>query len=153
MKVVIHCSDSKFGNAALLAKWHVLPKPKGRGWSNIGYHLIILNGKLSSKAEDKSFDGYVETGRPLDDDNILESFEYGAHVRGENHKSVGVCLIGKSGKFTHKQLTQGVIKALRMLQKKFGKLEISQHSDYDKNKPYCAGLTKEQIEDIKYHFE
>ena len=38
-KIIIHCSDSEFGDAALIDKWH-----KERGWTGIGYHYVILNG-------------------------------------------------------------------------------------------------------------
>lgn len=148
MKIVIHCSDSTWGNAAIISKWHVLPPPNGRGWSNIGYHYIILNGKLSPKADNPYFDGYVETGRPLDNNNLLESFEYGAHVKGLNTKSIGVCLIGESGKFTDNQLKE-LEQLLLLLRQQFGKLEISQHSDWDKNKPFCAGLSKEFIRELQ----
>ena len=42
MEIILHCSDSEFGNAAIITKWHALPKPNGRGWSNIGYHYVNM---------------------------------------------------------------------------------------------------------------
>jgi len=46
-KVIIHCSDSSFGNAVLIDKWH-----RQRGFDNIGYHFVILNSHpFSSKQE------------------------------------------------------------------------------------------------------
>lgn len=147
MNIILHCSDSLFGNAAIISKWHVLPKPKGRGWSNIGYHYIVLNGQLSSNVFNKNYDGYIETGRPLDDDNLLESFEYGAHVKGMNTKSIGICLVGESGKFTDKQI-RSMEYLLIGLGQQFGELEISQHSDWDDNKPHCAGFTQDYIDEL-----
>jgi len=47
---------------------------KKRGWKGIGYHKYIRKS------------GLVEKGRPLR--------EQGAHVRGHNHHSVGVCYEG-----------------------------------------------------------
>lgn len=152
MKVIIHCSDSSFGNAATIALWHGLPKSmKGRGWSTIGYHYVILNGHMSSKAYNSFYDGHTETGRPLDDDNLIETFEYGAHVKGENHKSIGICLVGKSGIFTPRQLTSLNV-LLSQLKSQFKKIEISQHSEYDNGKPFCSGLSKEYIENLNHYY-
>jgi hypothetical protein len=50
-------------------RWH-----KGRGWAGIGYHYVIDR------------DGSVTTGRHLN--------KTGAHVKGNNTGSVGICLIG-----------------------------------------------------------
>lgn len=147
MKVILHCSDSTFGNAALIAKWHI-----ERGWANIGYHLGILNGWLSSTAFNKHFDGHLETGRPLSDDNLLTPDEFGAHTLGENRDSVALFLIGKSGKFSTKQIKCLTDNALPLLKYQFGTIEISQHSDHDKKKPYCAGLRREFMEEINLKF-
>jgi N-acetyl-anhydromuramyl-L-alanine amidase AmpD len=88
-KIVIHCSDSKIGNAVMIDKWH-----RDRGWAGIGYHFVIGN---DSKIEGLSFyDGRIEMGRPIN--------KSGAHVRGHNSTSIGICLIGKPGEFTLKQL-------------------------------------------------
>ena len=139
VKVVLHCSDSGFGNAALISKWHSLPKPDGRGWNGIGYHYVILNGWLTSTLFNHKFDGYIETGRPLNDDPFVAKSEMGAHVKGFNTNSVGICLIGKSGKFTNNQLNTA-LKLISELENQFADIEIYQHSELDKAKPFCAGL-------------
>lgn len=52
-----------------IRRWH-----KQRGFRDVGYHYIIrLNGK-------------IEHGRPLD--------EWGAHAKGYNSNSIGICYIG-----------------------------------------------------------
>jgi len=70
--IVIHCSatppSSDIG-ADEIDDWH-----KQRGWSGIGYHAVIRR------------DGQIEFGRHFD--------ESGAHVKGQNYRSVGVCLVG-----------------------------------------------------------
>jgi N-acetylmuramoyl-L-alanine amidase len=58
------------------------PAPKGRGWTDIGYHMVIETC------------GGEFRGRP--DDRL------GAHVEGNNQGNLGVCLIGDT-KFTKKQ--------------------------------------------------
>ena len=85
--IVIHCSDSFFGDAAILRRWHTDPPPKGNGWSDIGYHFVILNGFRKSRTPyDPNKDGRVEKGRPLE--------RIGSHARGHNRHSIGICLIG-----------------------------------------------------------
>lgn len=72
-KVIIHCSATPEGrnvSAADIRRWHV----KGNGWSDIGYHYVIL------------LDGTIERGR-------LESVP-GAHCSGHNHDSIGICYVG-----------------------------------------------------------
>ena len=82
-RITIHCSDSRDGvrfPASWIRKWHM----EHNGWSDIGYHLVIQP------------DGEVEYGRGLN--------RQGAHVSGENHHNVGICLIGKY-LFTRKQFS------------------------------------------------
>lgn len=135
MKIIIHCSDSGFGNAALIDSWH-----RSRGFEKIGYHFVILNGAIGHKKYYDYFDGAIETGRPIDDDKDLEPDEVGAHTLGHN-KSVGVCLIGKSSTFTPKQMNS-LHKLIEMLKVQFGSVEIFQHSDFETKKPFCAGISK-----------
>jgi len=83
-KIIVHCSDSLWGDAQIIDKWH----KEDRGWSGIGYHFVILNGIRRYNAPyDKSIDGAIEDGRPVT--------EIGAHVKGHNRDSIGICLIGK----------------------------------------------------------
>lgn len=141
VKVILHCSDSHFGNASLIAKWHVME----RGWNGIGYHFVILNGWVAAGAYHPHFNGHVETGRPLDNDPFIEEQEVGAHVRGHNRQSVGICLIGKSGQFTDEQLN-AALPCVHMLEQQFGDIELFQHSHFDAKKAYCAGLNMSQFQ-------
>jgi len=68
--VVIHCSDSTWGDAKEIDKWH-----KERGWAGIGYNFVIKR------------DGNVQLGRTLK--------RNGAHARGCNTDYIGICMIGK----------------------------------------------------------
>ena len=71
-KIIIHCSATREGediSASTIDKWH-----KKRGWKGIGYHFVIR------------LNGLIETGRMID--------ECGAHTKGENCTSIGVCYIG-----------------------------------------------------------
>jgi len=90
-KIIIHCSDSDFGSASVIDEWH-----KERGWDGIGYHYVITNGAQNSCRPYKgSDDGIIQDGRNVE--------KQGAHVRGHNSDSIGICLIGKHH-FTGKQM-------------------------------------------------
>ncbi len=70
--VTVHASatpPSRGGDRAMLDRMH-----KNRGWSGIGYHLVIQR------------DGTVEIGRPWR--------KMGAHVGSHNKHNFGICLIG-----------------------------------------------------------
>lgn len=72
-RIIIHCSATREGqdiDAATIKRWHT----QDRGWSDIGYHYVI------------KLDGCLEAGRPLD--------RTGAHVKGHNKDSIGICYIG-----------------------------------------------------------
>ena len=90
-KIIIHCSASDFGNAQRIREWHL-----ENGWSDIGYHYVINNGKVfkDDKINQRVQDGFIEKGR---DDSIV-----GAHTQGQNSNSIGICLIGNKD-FTEEQ--------------------------------------------------
>lgn len=145
VKVIFHCSDSSFGNAAVITQWHLQ-----RGFLTIAYHYVILNGLLAPAKYHAYFDGHIETGRPLDDDSDLELDEKGAHTFNYN-LAIGICLIGLSGQFTSAQLRASE-HLVRKIRGQFKEIEVGQHSDYDPKKPKCAGLTKLQLHDLnQYH--
>lgn len=96
--IIVHCSDSSFGDAKLINEWH-----QERGWKTIGYHFVILNGIRKSNTFNECDDGLIEKGRPLDDDLFITGSEIGAHTLGLNDESIGICLIGKK-RFTEVQL-------------------------------------------------
>ena len=98
-RIVVHCSVSTWGSAPEIKKWHV----EGNGWADIGYHYVILNGKIRPDYFLDCMDGSVEVGRQIDGDMIVDSGEQGAHAYGYNSDSIGICLIGKE-KFTPDQM-------------------------------------------------
>jgi len=88
-EIIVHCADTRpewMAGHSVEAKrdeirrWHV----EDRGWRDIGYAMIIDR------------DGSVAKGRDLDDDG--DTFDdIGAHTKGRNSRSVGICLIGGHG--------------------------------------------------------
>lgn len=76
-EIILHCSATEAGEdikAADIRRWHTLPKPRGRGWRDIGYHYVV------------DLDGTIEAGRPVD--------QVGAHVSGHNQTTIGICYVG-----------------------------------------------------------
>ena len=132
-KIVVHCSATRNGKSIkqpgknatqVIDGWH-----KQRGFkrqlsaqrafnphlSSIGYHFVI------------DVDGSVETGRQVG--------EIGAHVKGHNQNSVGICLVGgitasgkNHGEYTEAQW-QSLYKLLRELEANHPKALICGHRD------------------------
>ena len=131
---VIHTSDSSFGNSLLIDSWH-----KEKGWSKIGYHLVILNGNVKSRQYNPLFDGLLETGRSFDTDDYITKDERGAHVLGYNDVSIGICLIGKNGKYSPMQLDT-LANTMKSILKEYPWIEFVGHCDLDSRKPHCPGF-------------
>ena len=101
-RIVIHCSASDWGSMKVIDKWH-----KEKGWDGCGYHYTISNGHTQSCVKyDKKNDGIIEAGRPLE--------KPGAHVKGHNQDSIGICLIGNQH-FTGKQLLHSLPQLVNQL--------------------------------------
>ena len=168
--VVLHLTASTFGDAAQVDQWH-----KANGWSGIGYHRLIQNGKRrASDAYDASRDGKVEKGRP--------DGKQGAHCRAGamNACTYGVCCVGSPGTVpagakaaaaelvVRRYLTARQAAALAdtvarlciqhgwnprgsFVHPVTGKTVpvISHHSDHDPaNKPFCASLRLDAVRDL-----
>lgn len=80
--VVHHTATPTSWTVERLRKLHV----EQNGWRDIGYHYVI---RLNDE-------GFAEThiGRPHDGSTDLEPWEYGAHVRGSNSRSLGLAMVG-----------------------------------------------------------
>ena len=71
--LVVHCSDTNNGED--LSAFDIHKMHLNFGWDGIGYHKVICRS------------GKIENGRP--------EYWMGAHVKGKNDVSLGVCLIGR----------------------------------------------------------
>lgn len=70
--IIVHCAATPEGKdftVADIRRWH-----KERGFKDIGYHYVVYR------------DGSVHTGRP--------EAKAGAHCKGYNNCSIGVCYVG-----------------------------------------------------------
>jgi len=139
-EIIVHCTATRpewmeanatSAKVAELKRWHCDPKPKGRGWSDIGYHFVV----------DRN--GAVAEGRPL--------ARSGAHCRGRNANSIGVTLVGGFGSdaddqfdehFTQDQ-ADALVALLNRLSTEHKISKITGHHDYA-NKA-CPGFRMAQF--------
>ena len=131
-RIILHCSATREGkdfSADTIRDWHV----KGNGWSDIGYHWVIR------------LDGSIEVGRPLE--------KSGAHTKGHNKDSVGVCYIGgcdADGKPKdtmnpeQEKAWRMIVMSLRTL---YGDLTIHGHNEFA-NKACPSFIVKEKFADM-----
>lgn len=112
--LVIHCSDTDDDfTVEDIHEMHL-----NFGWDGIGYHKVI----------DQK--GYIFDGRP--------EYWVGAHVKGFNEISLGVCLIGKN-KFSKEQL-EALKSLLRIWKKKYPASKILGHKDLGKTSKTCPNF-------------
>ena len=96
-EIILHCTATPEGrNVSVqdIRRWHI----EGNGWSDIGYHYVVL------------LDGSVRDGRPVS--------KIGAHCTGHNAFSIGIAYVGgcaPDGKTPRDTRTPEQKKALREL--------------------------------------
>jgi hypothetical protein len=82
--IIVHHSDSDYGSAAIIDKWH-----RDRGFDELGYHFVIGNGTNSG-------DGQIEVGPRW------SKQKWGAHDNAldnrYNEHGIGICLVGDFNK-------------------------------------------------------
>jgi N-acetylmuramoyl-L-alanine amidase len=125
-KVIVHCAATPDSlprgfTAADVDKWH-----KERGWRGIGYHRFIRG------------DGEIEQGRP--------DSEIGAHAKGHNMDSLGICYDG-SYLPTLPQVLSLVI-LFREFRMKYGIDWADWHGHYEFANKDCPGFRIEVLRDI-----
>jgi N-acetyl-anhydromuramyl-L-alanine amidase AmpD len=119
--IAVHCSATKPSMdvpVERIDKWH-----KRRGWSGIGYHYYIRRN------------GAIFLGRDLKTP--------GAHVRGFNNESIGICYEGgidEQGKAEDnrtKEQKQALKNLLIVLKQRFPQAVIKGHRDFPNVSKSC----------------
>ena len=114
--LVVHCTDTENNkdlNSLDIHKMHL-----DFGWDGIGYHKVICRS------------GKIENGRP--------EYWVGAHVKGKNNISLGVCLVGRD-QFTEKQFSS-LEKVLRSWKSSYPTAIIIGHSDTGNTQKTCPNF-------------
>ncbi|MGB1895494.1 MAG: N-acetylmuramoyl-L-alanine amidase, partial [Candidatus Puniceispirillaceae bacterium] len=114
--LVVHCSDTPDEDELTARDIHAMHL--GFGWDGAGYHAIITR------------DGICHPGRP--------EYWQGAHVKGRNHDSVGVCLIGRHN-FTPDQFA--ALEALLLTWSgRYPNAEVVGHRDIQQTHKTCPNF-------------
>lgn len=127
--IVVHCSatppSSDIG-ADEIRDWHT----RRNNWSDIGYHTVIRR------------DGVIEFGRHFD--------KPGAHVKGQNFQSVGVCLVGGVNErgiaeknFTDEQM-RSLVFVLHVLSLAYPGAEVLGHRDLSPDRNGDGIVTRDE---------
>ena len=116
-KIIIHRTASpKSTTVDQIRDWHV----NGRGWSDIGYHFIVLE------------DGSVAAGRHIN--------RTGAHCKGQNKASIGIAITGNTSEEPPSQIQLeslwGKIKML-MAEYNLSRANVYAHKDFSATE--CCG--------------
>lgn len=127
--LVVHCSATRPSldvRAVDIDRWH-----RARGWRRIGYHYVITRS------------GAVESGRT--------EAEAGAHVRGHNARSIGICLAGgvaEDGRTAESNFTgaqfAALVRLLRELRQRYPQARICGHRDLSPDRNGDGKITRQE---------
>lgn len=125
-KIIIHCSATPEGRNWTLKD--IERDHKSKGYKKVGYHYVIC------------LDGTIEKGR-------AES-EVGAHCKGHNAKSIGICYVGgldknRRPKDTRTEAQRASMKRLiEELQERYPDAGIHGHNEFANKACPCFDVTK-----------
>jgi N-acetylmuramoyl-L-alanine amidase len=113
-KIIVHCTATIEGKAFTandITRWH-----KQRGFATIGYHWVVL------------LDGTIQQGRA--------EMTMGAHCKGHNANSIGICYIGgldengKSKDTRTPEQKKALLELLKRLKKDYPNATIHGHREF-----------------------
>lgn len=127
-KIIIHCSATPEGKNFTVKQIDACHRQ--RGFNGIGYHFVIY------------LDGSVHVGRPL--------AKAGAHCKGHNAHSIGVCYIGgvasdgKTPKDTRTDAQKAsLVKLITELRQQFPNASVHGHREFANKACPCFDARKE----------
>lgn len=104
-RIILHHAEASNCTAENIHRWHL-----NNGWSGAGYHFLVRK------------DGSIYRLRPED--------KVGAHARGSNSNSIGICF---EGKYMEETMPEAQIKAgqelVSYLKEKYNITKVQRHSD------------------------
>ena len=126
-EIIVHCTATfpeQVVTVADVTRWH-----RQLGWKTIGYHYLVT---LAAE---------IQTGRPIE--------EAGAHCKGHNANSIGVCYVGglnAEGRPTDTRTPaqrQALKTLLKQLRAQFPNAKIHGHRDFAQKACPCFDATTE----------
>jgi N-acetylmuramoyl-L-alanine amidase len=127
-KIIVHCSATPEGRNFTVKQIDACHRQ--RGFNGIGYHFVIY------------LDGSVHVGRPL--------AKAGAHCKGYNAHSIGVCYIGgvaadgKTPKDTRTDTQKAsLVKLITELRQQFPNASVHGHREFANEACPCFDAHKE----------
>ncbi len=121
--VVHHSASPRETTIEQIRDWH-----RAKGWNEIGYHLLVTG------------DAAVRAGRDLQ--------VQGAHAKGHNRDSIGVCVIGDNTRPEHAWTADQILTlrlVLRGLLEKYPEAEMLGHRDLPDAATLCPGLDVREL--------
>lgn len=126
--IIVHCSATPLRRdigVSEIRRWH-----RSQGWNDIGYHYVVR------------LDGTIEAGR--------STTLPGAHCKGLNHCSIGVCYVGgvledfktPADTRTPRQ-KEALLKLIAQLLIRFPNAEVRSHHDFAAKACPCFDATAE----------
>ena len=130
-EIIVHCTATPQGREVTVAdidRWH-----RQRGFYGIGYHYVVY------------LDGTVHLGRAI--------HEVGAHCKGHNAHSIGVCYVGglsangRTPKDTRNAAQRrALLELLHELKQQYPQAAIHGHRDFSAKACPCFDATTEYQE-------
>lgn len=113
-EIILHHAEASHASVEDINQWHL-----ERGWAGIGYNYYVRK------------DGTIWRGRP--------KWAVGAHAKGHNDKSIGICCEGAYVTETMPAAQLAALKNLiRDIMSRYGKLKLLRHKDV--NSTDCPGV-------------
>ena len=113
-EIILHHAEASHASVEDINQWHL-----ERGWAGIGYNYYVRK------------DGTIWRGRP--------EWAVGAHAKGHNDKSIGICCEGAYMTETMPAAQLAALKALiRDIMSRYGSLKLLRHKDV--NETDCPGV-------------
>ena len=120
--IVVHCSATQPTmegiDAAAIDSWH-----RAKGWSGIGYHFVITRA------------GEPELGRNIG--------KVGAHVKGHNANSIGICMVGGVDEYNDPECNfeeeqyVSLFELIKALKEVYPQAKVLGHRDFKGVKKAC----------------
>lgn len=113
-EIILHHAEASHASVEDVNQWHL-----NNGWTGIGYNYYIRK------------DGTIWRGRP--------EWAVGAHAKGHNDKSIGICCEGAYMTETMPAAQLAALKdLLRDIMSRYGSLKLLRHKDV--NETDCPGV-------------